>query len=156
MQKNRGFTLLEVLIYAALVALIIGGISYTLFTLITTSKIANDKVVVEEEANFILKKFDWVLAGYQTINSPASGSSGATLSVNKFNFLPNPIVFDVSSGNLRITKGLLPSVTLNSSRITVSNPVFTHIAANGSGPDAVKAAFDINGRTYQITVYKKQ
>ncbi len=151
----RGFTLMETLIYGVLVAIVIGGVILSLYVLVVSSQAINDKVVVEEEANFMIKKMEWALAGYQTISSPASGASGASLSINKFNYGSNPIVFDLSGGSLRITEGGGSPVPLSSAKVMVSNLNFNHLAAIGTGPDGVKMTMTINGRDFELVTYKK-
>lgn len=153
--KIKGATLIETLIYSALMALTIGAVVYAVTTIVITSDELNEFISAEEEANFIIKKMEWALTGYEAINSPASGSSAESISINKYGYASNPIVFDLNSGSIRIKKGAGDPVILNSSRVTINSLSFTHIAAVGAGPDGVRVEMDLAGRDYKLVIYKK-
>ncbi len=151
--KQRGFTLIETIIYAALISVIIGMTVVAVYQIIQFSDSLNKKNIVEEEANFILRKIGWALAGTPSINSPVSGTTSTVISINKINYSANPIIFDLNSQNLRIKKGGSEPVVLNSQNVAVNNVVFEHIAAIGNKPDAIKTNFQINEKSYQLLIY---
>ncbi len=154
--KNRGFTLLETLIYAGLISVVIGFSLAATYQIIESSEKLNKKILVEDEANFLLRKIEWALTGLETINSPLSNATGSVLSVNKINFSGNPLIFDLNANNLRIKKGLAAPVVLNNENVLVSNLIFEHLATDGSKPAGIKADFNINERAYEIIIYSKK
>lgn len=151
--KHQAFTLIETIIYTALISVVIGLTVIAVYQIIQFSDSLNKKNIAEEEANFILRKIEWVLAGVSQINSPVSGATSTVLSVNKINYPSNPIIFDLNSQNLRIKKGGNEPVVLNSQNVSVSNVVFEHIAAIGNKPDAINTNFKINEKSYQLLIY---
>lgn len=155
---QKGFTLIETLIYLALFSIIIGGFLVTAFQIIQGNDSAQQKAVIEEESNFLLRKIDWALSGVGNINIPPSGLSGSTLSVTKPG-LPvgqNPLVFNFNSGNIQLQRGAGASTILNSSNVTISNLLFNHIPASAQKPEAVKASFNIGNRVFETTKYLRK
>lgn len=158
----KGFTLIETLIYAALISIMIGFSLTAAYQIIDSSESLNKKIVVEEEANFLLRKIEWALTGIETINSPVSGASSSILSVNKINFFANPLVFDLDSDNLRLKKGTGSPVILNNQNVKITNLVFEHLpaqaglATSGDKPAGIKINFDINEKSYGINVYLRK
>ena len=162
---NSGFTLIETLIYAALVSVVIGMILMVTFQIVSGSRGLNEKIFMEDEASFLLRKIEWATAGASAINSPISGqSSSDTLSVDKFEIDPtdNPIVFSVSDGDLLMREGTGSEVRLNSPLLTIENATFTHIAATGTAPEGVKVELSVVGASpsdhnaYELTTYLRQ
>ena len=154
--KNGGFTLIETLIYAGLISVIIGFSLIVTYQIIDSSEKLNKKILVEEEANFLLRKIEWALTGLETINSPLPNATSSILSVNKINFSGNPLVFDLDSSNLRLKRGLAVPVILNNENVIVSNLIFKHLAMDGNKPAGIKTNFNINERAYEIIIYSKK
>ncbi len=152
----KGFTLIETLIYAALISIVVGFSLVAAYQIIDSSEGLNKKIMVEEEANFLLRKIGWALSGVDVINNPISGATGSILSINKINFSGNPLVFDLNSDNLRLKKGAAEPVILNNQNVKISNLVFEYLAASGSKPAGIKTGFQINGKPYEITVYLRK
>src|ERR1051326_3407389 len=90
-KNSAGFTLIETLIYLALFGIMMGGITVVTYGLIESAGKNQTKILVQEEAGFLLGKLNWALTG-------ASGMtvSPSSLTVNKFGFASNPLVFNVS------------------------------------------------------------
>ena len=133
-----GFSLIETIIYAALISIIIGMVLLVVFQIVESQDRARAKTEVEEETNFLISKIKWALSGIDIINIPASGASGSTLSVNKFNFSQNPVVIDTASGSLRMAFGTGTQTVLNSGSISIANISFQHIAQTTTTAPAIK------------------
>lgn len=84
--NNHGFTLIETVIYIALLALIMGGALLVSLDLIEGSGRTGSNTTLQDEGNFVLRKINWALTGASAINTPASGIS-ATLSVSRYDGL---------------------------------------------------------------------
>lgn len=151
-----GFTLIETLIYAALISIMIGFSLMAVYQIIDSSESLNKKIVIEEEANFLLRKIEWALTGVEIINNPVSGASSSILSVNKINFSANPLIFDLDSDNLRLKKGTGNPIILNNQNVKITNLAFEHLAANENKPAGIKINFDINEKSYGINVYLRK
>jgi len=120
-KKKSGFTLIEVIIYIALFSIIIGGGIVATYEIIQSTDSGTNHVVLQEEANFLLRKINWALTG------ATSFTLGSSLSIVKDGDI---YIFDLNSGNMRVTKTGVTSI-LNSSSISVSNLAFTLTGTNG-------------------------
>jgi len=152
----KGFTLIEILIYSVLTAFILSMVLVPVYQIMQSSSNLDVKNATEAEANFLLRKMEWVLSSVSAINFPAAGSSSSTLSVSRINFSQNPIVFSLGNNNLTIKQGSGATATLNSQSISVSSASFSHLAAAGNTPEAVKINLTVNSKTYQTTIYLRK
>ncbi len=116
MINQKGFTLIETIIYIALFAIIIGGGMVAAYQIIQATEASNNHITLQEEANFLLRKINWALS--QPAIGFGIGSSVLTVSSSP------QLKFDFNSQNLQLTKGLDTPVILNSSAVTVSNLSF--------------------------------
>ena len=151
-----GFTLIEILIYSALIAMIISGSLIAVYQIIEGSASIQNKIITEQEANFLLSKIKWALTGATTINIPTVGLASSTLSINKANYSENPIVFDLNSNNLRIKQGAGNPAILNSQNVAINNLIFEHLATSGSGPEGLKINITINNKLFATTIYLRK
>jgi prepilin-type N-terminal cleavage/methylation domain-containing protein len=120
MKKNTGFTLIEVIIYLALFSIVIGGGMVATYQIIQSKDSGANHVIMEDEANFLLRKINWALTG---ATPPISPLPASTLTVSKSG---TNYTFDLNSNNLRLN-----NIVLNSSSIKVSNLSFTSPGTNG-------------------------
>ena len=156
MKQKKGFTLIETLIYAILVAFIISGVLISVYQMIQGSATLNTRIVAEEEVNFIFRKIVWALAGAYNINSPGAGDTGTTLSVDKENFSDNPIVFALDSGNLSIKRDDEDPVILNNENVAIQNIIFEHLASVGDKPEGIKINLFVDNQAYETTIYLRR
>src|SRR3989344_4450571 len=120
--SQKGFTLIETLIYSLLISFIIGTSLVAVYQILSSSNSLSAKTVTEQEAAFIAAKIKWALNDISAINSPAINSSGPSLSVNK-NGYPPPLILALDGNNFTITKNGTP-LTVNSSRVIMSSLSF--------------------------------
>ena len=153
---QKGFTLIETVIYIAFFSVIIGGLLGITFQIIAATDQINRKIIVQQEANFILKKIEWALSGATSITepaivNPATTITGNALTVTKYNFTSNPIRFSVSGTDLQIATGAGLPLPLNSSNIQLSNFTVTHNLVGVK--ETVVIGFQIGGEHFEMTKY---
>ena len=141
--SRGGFTLMETLIYIALFSVITSFVFGVFYQILGSQNQNRDRIEVDSEANFMMQKIRWALAGVQTINQPAVNTTSTTLSVTRYNFAQNPVVFDLNSQALRISKGGASAVVLNNSRVNVSQLIFEHLAQMNNAPKGVKITLSV-------------
>ncbi len=146
MKHSQGFTLIETLIYLALFAIVIGGGMIAVYQIIQSTDATNNKVIVQEEANFLLRKINWALTGATAVSVP----SGTNLLVTKPISGTNVVLsFNLTGSNLTLQRDSGTVAVLNSSSLKISAVSFTKTSVSGQ-PDAIIAAFTLtsalNGR----------
>jgi len=152
----RGFTLVETIIYTALISIIIGGALVTVYQVLESNNALYNKIIVEQEANFLLRKFAWALSGVSSINLPVVGATSSVLSINKINFPENPLVFDLNATDIRLKRGSQEPVILNAQNVKITNLVFQHLASVGSGPEAIKINLTVDSQTFSTIIYLRK
>jgi hypothetical protein len=152
----KGLTLIETIIYTALISIIIAGALVTVYQVLESSSALYNKIITEQESNFLLRKFAWALSGVSAINLPAAGATSSVLSLNKINFSENPIVIDLNSNNMRMKKGSAEPAILNTQNITVQNLVFEHLSSSGNAPEAIKINLTVDTQSFSTTIYLRK
>lgn len=133
---NRGFTIIEALIYLGLFAIVMAGIISVAYAVFESSGRNQTKVMVQTEGNFILGKINWALTGGTPATFvPSPTSLNITRATN-----PTSIVFDLdlTGNNLQINGSIL-----NNSNVTVSNLVFTK-SGGGTPVESITSSFTLN------------
>lgn len=139
---NRGFTLVETLLYMA----ILGTILTALFSFASVSYQARIKsqtvAEVEQQGNQIMDIILQSIRSASLINTPTAQNSGASLSINTYSGSTTPTVFDISGGNLRITEGVNTPINLTGGRVTISGLTFTN-TSELNAPGSVRVQFNL-------------
>jgi Tfp pilus assembly protein PilE len=155
MQTVRGFTLLEAVIYIALLSLLMGGAVVTSYDLVESSQHSSGTTVVQEEGSFVSRKLTWALAGLTT--APTVGGSGCnqTLSVTKTGAL-NPVQLERNSASSSVEMregGSGAYSALTTANVSVTCLQFALLAGT---PGGVAATTTINGQTFAVTKYLRK
>lgn len=80
---SRGFSLIETIIYIALLALLMSGAIVTVYQITQSSYLVGEKNVVQEEGHFVLRKIEEAFSGAQDVSTSGSGCGGV-LSVTQY------------------------------------------------------------------------
>jgi type II secretory pathway pseudopilin PulG len=118
---RSGFTLIELILYVGIIGVLLLVIS-TFLSLLLQSRIKNQVIgEVEQQGLHAMRLITQTVRNADTINAPATGASGASLSLNTYTAAVNPTVFDLSGGVLRIKEGADAVVPLTNARVTASS-----------------------------------
>lgn len=74
-RNNDGFLLLEAVIYLALFLVFVGGVASSFYHLSFSDQDLSEEVLVIDEAEFVLKKINWLLSDTSKVLKPASGET---------------------------------------------------------------------------------
>ncbi len=156
----KGFTLIEVVIYIALLGVLMTGALESAVTLIQTSGSSNGKATVQEEGSFVQRKLLWAMSGVQTINVPSSGTA-SNLRVTKYD--GTQVDFCLLGGSVRMHEGpanALPCSDTSFNPITTSNVSANNISfkfvQSSPGPAGIIATVTINNLDFAVTKYVRQ
>ena len=151
---NSGFTLIEVIIYIALLSIIMYGALVTSFQLLEGSDALEVRATVQEEGNFVLRKIDWALANMDSNNLPSIGGTNCNQSImiHKINYTDTVEFYLKTIGNQKyiyIKEGVkdLPLTTENVA------PSCLKFQMVGTDPIGVIATATISGKDFTITKY---
>lgn len=144
MKNNKGFTLIEVVIYMALFAIIMGGLITTTYQLSQSAGSLQGKGITQEEMNFVLKKFDWAFTGVP---------SSVVVTSSKINFtnLGQSYMINLSGSNDIQMSVNGTTETLTTKNVKITNLAFTYSSSN----KLITATFTIDGIVANYTKYLK-
>lgn len=140
---NKGFTLLETLLYIGLLAILIGGILVSVYPIFTNTGRSSLQVTTDTEAGFLVRKLAWALSSIDAITEPNLGDTGAVLTIDTIS--EGILSFSESGGNVMLSKSGGGNEPLLSSRVEIENLLFTYEDGASGAPDAILIEFDING-----------
>lgn len=156
--SSRGFTLLEAVIYIALLSFIIGGSLAAAFGLLRgESKVGGHNTTLGE-GGFVMGKFDAAMGQVTATSTPSKASPYTTaldITTNGGRFqmcLASSIVY-VRRGGSGGECGDASYRALTTGNVTVSALNFSYLLAAGAAPDGLQASTTINGVTFTATRY---
>ncbi len=139
---RKGFTLVELLLYVAIVSLMVSTIVYFSITILE-ARVKNQTIAeVEQQGVQVMQIIAQTVRNSTDINAPAQGTSAATLSMNTYTGSNNPTIFDVSGGVIRMKEGSGSPVPLTNSRVTVSGLTFQNLS-RANTPGVIRVQFTI-------------
>jgi prepilin-type N-terminal cleavage/methylation domain-containing protein len=150
MKKQKGFTLIETVVYIALFAILMGGAVAVAYTVFESAGHNQGKETMQQEGDFLIGKIEWALSSVQTITLPlldfATQTQSSILQVTKYD--GSNVTVSLNGNNMQLQKDA-DIFSLNNSNVEVSNLIFTREAASGGGinPESVSASFTLTTRT---------
>jgi len=130
MNTQKGLTLIEVLLYIAIIGIIIQG--FITFILSITSANSKTYVIQEVQANtrMALDVISQKIRAADDVITPSEGNSTSTLVLD----MPNSdldLTFSIINGVLDITEETASSTPITSNEINISSLTFTNLATAG-------------------------
>ncbi|MFZ2621122.1 MAG: prepilin-type N-terminal cleavage/methylation domain-containing protein [Minisyncoccia bacterium] len=158
-KNSGGFTIIEVVIYIALFSILMTGCLTVAYQLLDGSGKLNSKSVIENEGNFVLRKFAWVLTGIDPAIVPTTGGSGClqTLTISKTDSTVSPVVIRLNTisgiNYIEIQRNggsFYPITTINVS------PTCLKFSLISGTPTGVSAIATISGVDFSMTKYVRK
>ncbi len=145
--NQKGFTLIEALVYIALLTLLMGGAVVTCYGILESSGRNQTQAIVQEEGDFLIAKINWALSNIHHINYPAVGGTGTSLTTTKWDNAIGAVTIALSGTEVTLARGGGSAYPLTASNVSVSDLTFTHEWAGGVSPESVIASFTIATKT---------
>ncbi len=132
MSKQKGFTLIEILIYSALTTLIAAFALVSVYAMISYADRSRYLRELVENQKMLEQKIYWVLQNNSAINTPQSGATSTVLSVNKLSYASNPVVLDtLASTTARIKLGSAEANMITTEFIEIQDLSFRRTDVSG-------------------------
>lgn len=144
LQTNKGFTLVELLLYVSIVSIMILTVSAFL-PLFMQSRVKNQTISdVEQQGTALMQIITQTTRNAQSITSPTTGTSASSATFDVVTAGVDPTIFDLSGGAIRITEGAGSPVSLTNSRVTASGLTFQNLSRT-STPGIIRVQFTLTG-----------
>jgi prepilin-type N-terminal cleavage/methylation domain-containing protein len=140
---KRAFTLIELLIYIAILSLVLVSITGFFLNIISGDIKESSYQEVQQNGRFAMAKITQEIKKAIGINIPVLGSSSSSLSLVMATPGLNPTIFDISGGKLRITQGSSAPVELTTDQVIVNNLQFTNLSYVGT-PGTIRVEMTVN------------
>lgn len=125
MLNKSGFTLIETLIYSAIVVMVLTLTLAASYGIIESQDRITKLREIAENEHFLTQKIVWVLQNVDALNSPPPGSVGSTLSVDRLGYAFNPLEISLQDGVVVLKSGST-TTPLTNSYVSVSSLIFSH------------------------------
>lgn len=135
-----GFTLLELLLYIGLLAIILSASSFYLRSVLQTRARNQSVAEVDSQGYFAMQTIMQQVRNATSVTSPAPGASAPSLTLAMSSPADSPTIFSVADGVLKMQQGEDADVDLTSAKVVVQDFVVRNAGTAGSA-DAVRVEF---------------
>jgi len=139
---KKGFTLVEILLYTSVAAVVLTSASVFLFVVLQTRVKHQVISEVEQQGVQVMQVITQTARNATVLTAPAAGASAASLTLQVPNGTLSPTIFTLSSGAIRITEGAAPAEVLTNTRVVASNLRFTNLSHPGT-PGSFRVEFTL-------------
>lgn len=132
LKMNKGFTLVEMMIYVSIATILVSLVLLFLVTL-RTARVKSETINEVEQQGFqAMHQILYSIRNAEGLNSPAIGTSANSLSLNAIGTINDPTVYDVQSNVLKIREGASAAVSLTNDFVIISDVLFTNVTRSGT------------------------
>ena len=140
---SKGFTLVETLLYVSIVSVMLLVMSAFLFLILQSRTKFQTISEVDQNGIQVMQAISQTIRNAKQINIPAQGATGATLSLEVENAGKTPTIFNSSGSSIQIKEGTNATISLTSSKISVSGLEFQNVSKTNT-PGIVKFQFTLS------------
>jgi len=142
--NQKGFTLLEVLVYIGLFSIIMFGALVGALYIIDGNVDVRSQITLEQEANFIFRKIEWAMNGEVTDISTIANGFRITKPGDNIEFVldSDTLTLDTGSGFENLTPSSIEVSALSVNIIPASPPI----------PEALEISFMLNNKQFASSV----
>ncbi|OGZ18541.1 MAG: hypothetical protein A2Z68_00850 [Candidatus Nealsonbacteria bacterium RBG_13_38_11] len=138
--KNKGFTLIEFLVYTIILAALINIIGSVALNIFQSGAKTNTIQEVAHNGRFAIQRIGQAVNSAKAVISPEAEDDFLVLEFQEGD--KNPTIFDVFENTLRIKEGNKEYVELTSSKVNVEDITFKRVFSNGF--DSIKIEMNIS------------
>ncbi len=137
-KNNAGFTLIELIFYTLITAMVFGFAFSTVYQIIQSSDSLNRQNELVNNSEFIIKKLEWVLGGITGVVAPVTGTTGGTLSVNKIDATIGNLKVYATGTALFLQQGSGQALPITNSWVRVGTTSFTNFIFSTSTQNTIE------------------
>jgi type II secretory pathway pseudopilin PulG len=142
MNKNKGFTLIELILYVGITSFVLTAVVLFLALMLETQTKNRTIMEVNQQGTQIVQIINQAIHNAVNINSPALGLSGDRLSLGMNDSLKDPTIFEVNSDTLWMDEGT-NSYALTNSKVSIVNLIFKN-RSKSSTPGIISFEFTLS------------
>lgn len=140
---QKGYTLIELLLYISVVGLLLVGVSL-FFALTADARIKNQSISeVNQQGQAAMDIITQTVRNADSISVPATAASGSQLTLVVPTSANSPTVFNLSGTVLQIKEGTAATIALTNSKVQVTSLSFKNLS-RASTPGMVQISFTLS------------
>lgn len=143
-RSQKGFSLVEMILYVAISSVILLALSLFLTSLLSSRLKSQSISDVNDQGLQIMQMVTDSVKNARSVDFPSIGATSTSLSITVADPLLSPTVYDIASGTVRIKEGSNTLIPLTNSHVTVSSFVFQNISSTSSTDRVVRFSFTID------------
>ncbi len=148
--QERGFTILETVIYIGLFSILMTGVLVTVYELIEGGTQNREAVAIQSEGTFINRKISWALSGATAIDV----SSSTILTITRPDLGgQSPLRITENGGQMLISRGGGATIPLTTAEFKVENTSFSMIPSVAGLPDGILVHYTIDDVPFEFRTY---
>ncbi len=155
--KNKGFTLLETIIYIALFGIIMSSAVAAAYHLLEGGRRNQSAVAVQEEGAFLSRKINWALVGASAVDVPATNTLVVTRpGLALYTPSQSPVTITASGTVMTLSRGTAAALPLHGDAFAITSLEFSIEPAAGGRPTSTIASFSVNGKPFTLKTYLRR
>ncbi len=140
---QKGFTIIELLLYVSIAGVILLSVSGFLSTLLE-SRVKNQTIAeVEQQGTQAMQMMTQTLRNGVSITTPAFSATSSMLLLTTPTSANNPTIFSLFGGALQMKEGAQATTSLTNARVSVSGLVFSNLSATSTIGTTTRIRFTI-------------
>ncbi len=147
---NRGFTLIETVIYIALLGFLMSTAVLGAYQILQGSNEVSTQTIVQDEGSFVLRKIDWAMSGAQSVDA----SIPQNLFITRYDGIVAHFQLNTGSTPDHLTLSADGSAgPITTENVNVNAFDIAEIPPSGSTPGGFVATTTIDGVDFVVTKY---
>ncbi|HXF44330.1 MAG TPA: prepilin-type N-terminal cleavage/methylation domain-containing protein [Candidatus Paceibacterota bacterium] len=151
MKTRKGFTLIEVLIYSAILAVFLGAAFSFIASILGTTDNLLERNEVLATAEFLEGKLGWLTSLSTGVTAPAQNASSTVLGMTLGNQTMSPAIVSLDGTAIKLSLAGGPAVPLTNGRVETTAFEIEHFSASSS-PAQIKVYLSLRSAVYSNVV----
>jgi prepilin-type N-terminal cleavage/methylation domain-containing protein len=132
MHNQRGYTLIELLLYTVIIGTLLTAVSLFAATA-SEARIKNQSIAeVDQQGTFALEYISQAVRNATSITSPAAASTDAQLTLVVPTGSLSPTIFNLASNQLQVKEGAATAIPLTGGKVQVTNFTVKNLTRAGT------------------------
>ena len=138
---NRGFTLVEIILYMTIVSVLFVVVIQYWNGLVGNAVRIRLEQDAQDSSRFVVETIGGYVRKSIGIQSPSAGATGTVLQLAMPDAADDPTIIDVSNGVLRVTEGNEGPFEMIPEKVEVTEIEFSNLTASTSTPGVIQINF---------------
>lgn len=163
-KNNKGFTLIEMLLYMSLMSIFLIVLTDVLVSITSSKAESETYTATDQDGRFILARLTYDIARSSAITTP--GAIGTTTNNLVLTIGPDTYAYSLVGENLQLAVNATPANNLNGSSTTITAPTFKKVSNSPAGSkETIQVQFTVTSKattsagtetkTFQTTVGRR-